>query len=162
MTQTARVGGVVCFCFAESFINQSLLHQIKGGSLIMSAKIVIPCVLSFVCSSVTFSQIYKKTKKHGFKIWELLPLSQDVESLNWGIWKHVENCWQEQDKQKGGMASPSAVDSAPPTDQLLILLRVASCRNSWLLVGTLHVVTMEGTVYGIHCPCLKVYISFLL
>lgn len=52
----------------------------------MSTKIVIPSVLIFICSSVTFFfQIYKQTKKHGFEIGELLRLSQDAEPLNCGI-----------------------------------------------------------------------------
>lgn len=156
------LGWVACLILLCRKLYTSILPAPhRGRGLVMSTKIVIPSFLSFIYSSVTFSYIGRQTKKYHFRVWELLPLFQVAEFLSGGIWKHVENCWQEPDKQQGAMLFPSAVVLAPPTDQILILPRVANCKNGALVV-ILHIMTVECIVCGSRCPCLLMYVSLLL
>ena len=77
------------------------------------------------CSSVTFSHICKQ-KRNTTLNYENHCLFSKMQSLNRGIWKHIENCWQEQERQKARTLFPFAVVSAPPTDQMVILPCVAN------------------------------------
>ena len=53
-------------------------------------------------------------------------LFSKMQSLNREIWKHIENCWQEQERQKAGALFPFPVVSAPPTGQMVNLPCIAN------------------------------------